>query len=388
MRPAALLILSLLAACDQDPVPATSPDTSDDATSVPEPDATSIPPTETSLVDATDASADSEDATPAETTPAETTPACEQVAGVFHQTGECSQDFGGSYPVQELACVTQEACQIQYARTEFDALFTGEAGATTWSSGDDRCRVAFDANGFSFECTENDLDMTCAGTAQRITSPWSKTCCDVVANDCPSGQQCRAALIPGYSKPVPACVPTTGAKARGEVCTLDPRTDARTDDCAQGLVCRWTEGAERRCQPTCASTSDCSADEVCAYEEGAMFMGHCAKRCDVFDVDACGFGQCAPLPSWSEDRQFGLSPMCIRAGVAVEGEPCEGLTDTSCAAGLACSENFPPSAGAQCRRYCGPQNPCDAGEECATTFPGPVLPGMVDVGTCYEKDVR
>ena len=229
----------------------------------------------------------------------------------------------------------------------------------------------------------------------------ANTACDLVLQNCPSGQECATAGDAGT-----ACVllASTRHLPKGHACCAS----AADDPCAAGLHCigprndcTGDAGLSGRCTPACC------ADDVCGKSDPEGFAGRCAlsivdgkgterfKVCDYdppcrpFHLLSC------PSPSFTcvTQDQYGTSS-CIGIYAPVdggtlpngytEGMPCD--TSNGCADGLACLGGA--DGGATCKWLClepnanppfdagpardgGPgRGGCPAGEKCQGTITG------------------
>jgi hypothetical protein len=211
--------------------------------------------------------------------------------------------------------------------------------------------------------------LACAGSPSVETpntsfvDPWadsaSPASCDVVQQDCPSGQKCVVAY-----RDTPAddyrewCVDVHGKSPEGAACTS--YADG-SDDCAVGLWC-WTV-CRHFCDSSCASAG--LPDDTClqAFPTGESL---CVPPCDPLASYACGFGMNCILT----DNDFSCVP--TYAVVPSYGSPC--TQSNECAPGYAC-------AGGGCRPYCdlSASDPgCPNGTTCQAS--GGATSG--DVGVC------
>ncbi len=247
--------------------------------------------------------------------------------------------------------------------------FVGDAGGDATAAGDAPVdgmpdRVSDGGAGF-------DGAMAIEGGCSAINSA-----CDIVLQNCPSGQECAAAGDAGT-----ACIDDVATRhlPKGHACCAS----AKDDPCGPGLHCigprndcTGDAGASGRCTPACC------ADDVCGKSDPEGFAG----RCDLSIVDGKGKGRfkvcdydppCRPFHLQScptnftcvTQDQYGTSSCIgiyapIDGGVIptgyTEGMPCD--TSNGCADGLACLGAG--DAGAACKWLCLEPNanpPFDAG---------------------------
>jgi hypothetical protein len=114
------------------------------------------------------------------------------------------------------------------------------------------------------------------------------TGCDLLAQDCPSGQKCTVVNMNGMS--TISCEPA-GTIAEGMACM---RSNG-VDNCAAGLICTRTGSAALTCRKLCDSTTACSSGQQCGLVLRTITnVGACVPECTPFGSD-CGALNCSGL---------------------------------------------------------------------------------------------
>jgi hypothetical protein len=211
-------------------------------------------------------------------------------------------------------------------------------------------------------------DLTDGGTGSRcFAAP-----CDVVRQDCPSGQRCTYVLA--NTVRTRACV-EDGTSAEGDPCSLAGTSSTQSyDTCAKGLYCLDTAltdgGTAFQCQRFCHDSAQCTAPRECnevlrlsGTQELPFVCGAPSARCDLLAQDCAGPLACYP------SRSRGTA-VCSGAGGLGEGAPCE-FSD-QCARGSAC---VGPEATRVCRTLCrhpSGEPSCPTGRTCQplAAYPG------------------
>ncbi|MEO1173433.1 MAG: hypothetical protein AAFX94_15475 [Myxococcota bacterium] len=186
-----------------------------------------------------------------------------------------------------------------------------------------------------------------------------------------------------------------GATPRGEQCSEDRQ-------CAPDLFCRNAVCREPCSQAFYAEFDDCRGDEYCApftptegpiegfcvesdcledsdcVEAGSVqscvrikvSAGACLSSCE-FGFDPLYFDTCVVEPGGVEaycqaigrdDRDSGAELVCLDAGDALEGQPCNPILNP-CQDGFTCD---PTGSAAVCARFCSVNDPasCGSGQIC------------------------
>lgn len=212
--------------------------------------------------------------------------------------------------------------------------------------------------------------------------------CDVFAQDCENGQKCTAwAEGGGSSWNATKCVPVSGNKVPGDVCTAEGSGVSGLDDCEKGAMC-WDTDAENKgvCVQLCTGTEEMPAcsdpDQGCAVvNEGVLNI--CLDTCEPLVQDCPGDDLCLPV---SGTYLCVLDASGADAGKAFD--PCEFAN--ACDQGLICLN---PAAATECdqgaKGCCLPMCSIEGGgadcpgkgQDCLAVYE-PQPPGFEDVGYC------
>jgi hypothetical protein len=208
--------------------------------------------------------------------------------------------------------------------------------------------------------------------------------CDLLQQDCPSGQTCKETLANGAW--TTECVFSHGLKGEGEKCNYD-------EECLEKLSC----GAGR-CAPVCCQTSNepCLGglcDLLIQFDQtnkNNKRVCHYAKVCALMTEDACEVGFRCHI----EDKKQGLAT-CI---IASPGKVIDDLGDCHFLNECGDMEHCQNPTGfipGKCHYYCyldqvNPFSPgaglggCPAGQTCQSgTLDGaPVDLGIPNIGLC------
>lgn len=196
--------------------------------------------------------------------------------------------------------------------------------------------------------------------------------CDVVRQDCPSGQRCTYGVANGARSRM--CV-QDGASNEGDPCSLSGGSGAQTfDTCKKGLYCIDTSGGEGaptfQCQRFCHATAQCGAARECNEVlrlsdtgERPLVCGEPSPKCDLLAQDCA-----SPLGCYPSETPG--AAVCTGIGPRADGQACD--FSNQCARGSACVGSGTPRV---CRPLCrtssgGPG--CASGTTCQalTDYPG------------------
>lgn len=206
--------------------------------------------------------------------------------------------------------------------------------------------------------------------------------CDLLQQDCPSGDTCKPVSVAGPDGGVAwttKCAPANGLKGISKTCAKDT-------ECQPGLFCIFGACAP----PCCPENSEPCNGGTCNVQQayGDKFMMSCSffQKCTLLaSPSTCDMGTECVL----QDPKQGLASCTPPSGMQVdEGGNCIFLND--------CKENqfcYAPMAGAQavCRWHCHPSDSpkmppvapglggCPAPETC---MPFNFGPGITDIGLC------
>lgn len=203
-----------------------------------------------------------------------------------------------------------------------------------------------------------------------------ETPCSLVAQDCPSGQQCSRFRECTDEIPNPGTL--------GSACAV-PVDDAAPRTCAGGLECVGPRGGEGVCMQLCDSSSSpghradwggCAEGLVCGGWQRV-----CTNACDPLAQD-CGPGRgCVP-----DSKQGGT---CLPIGAAGLFESCR-MFETDCGPGLHCTVDHDLDGCVGYIENVGPTGCCSPLCDATAADPGcpvelPVCDGFYDdepVGVC------
>lgn len=197
--------------------------------------------------------------------------------------------------------------------------------------------------------------------------------CDVVRQDCASGQRCTYVLENGMR--ARACV-DEGTSGEGEPCSLSGTSATRTfDTCKKGLYCVDTPGPDGGtsfvCQRFCDDASQCTAPQECNEvlrltdtQELPLACGAAAPRCDLLAQDCASPLGCYPSTSRG-------AAVCAGSGSAGDGMGCD--FSNQCTRGSACVGAS--STARACRKLCklpSGEPSCPSGTTCQALadYPG------------------
>jgi hypothetical protein len=209
---------------------------------------------------------------------------------------------------------------------------------------------------FLVACSSNNVnntdnsDMAVPGGDLSTTPDQGAMACDVIKQDCPTGQKC-ALTGGGGMAPTPTCV-MAGTVTDGQPCMRGMM--GAPDNCAAGLVCSRS-GA---CRKYCAADTDCDSGQKCAAGRVSTTIGTCSPACTPFGTD-CGTQNCSGVSTSLSGSTFFT---CRTPGTTPNFGDCgAGAGGASCGANAVCD----PNAG-WCAPICDsthtcPANPADGG---------------------------
>ncbi len=301
----------------------------------------------------TDATIDSKDAKTKDVV----IPSCASRAGAYAVEGTCS---GGTASIP-FACMLAKDCQLTWAadyRTWTGPL-TGNDFALASADGKETITGAFDtASTGSYQYASGGL--TCDATmAYMDPGQADSLCCDVLANDCKTGDACVVVSETAGTTAIltTGCIPLAASPtAEGGACSQS----ATETGCAVGSLCvRTTGGAgnDGICRKFCQRATDCKPAQQCDIVTDAPRSGICDAACAPFageaGGDACPAGQnCLPTLIADGTYQRFISTTCGAAGTAISGGACGN--GVACGVGLVCVKSA-------CTPLCDTKHPCASG---------------------------
>lgn len=180
--------------------------------------------------------------------------------------------------------------------------------------------------------------------------------CDLIAQDCPTGQTCIFVILNDAPTPESVCVDIGGTGAEeGQPC-------CQPNSCDRGLFCVGavrdgstctTQGVCRRY--CCGSSTECSVGQRCEPLVSGFAGGICdfADDCNPVTQTGCPTGQ-GCYPNAGDVGCF--APTDVHGG---NGDACSYNND--CDPGFACFGEDP----SVCRQFCDMASPsCPAGHSC------------------------
>jgi hypothetical protein len=212
----------------------------------------------------------------------------------------------------------------------------------------------------------------------EVDSTVPKGECDLLAQDCPPGQTCRANSDAAPTTTV--CVAGTGLKGLGEDCKAH-------EECQAGLIC-----VNQCTAPCCRATNQPCGGGQCNlqlnYNNGDYtFVCAFDKSCKLLEPNACPQGYGCHV----DDPNQGLAT-CTKpsAKMAKDLDPCKFLND--CPSMEDCHD-LSDGTGAHCHMYCytdmsrGEGTPgyggCPTGQSCITSLNSvPIDLGLPGIGLC------
>jgi hypothetical protein len=193
---------------------------------------------------------------------------------------------------------------------------------------------------FLCACSSNDnggggSDMAAPSGGQDLAM--SAASCDVLKQDCASGQKCVPKVMGAAQMVVGTqCMPN-GSIAEGQPCQMDSSNAAvLNDNCAPGLLCDNTGGASTTiCRKYCSPTTMCGTGLACAAVYTNTW-GLCVPNCVPFGSGAdCPHGSdCSVTFDAVLATSGGGVFVCKVTGTAAAFASC--TMDSDCGANLGC----------------------------------------------------
>jgi hypothetical protein len=307
----------------------------------------------TDTASGTDATTDSADAT-IKDVPA---PSCASRVGAYTIDGTCT---GGASSIT-FACLVAKECDVSWVSDyrAWSGPLKGNDFTLASPDGTENIVGSFDSTSTGFYHYDNG-SLTCDATFTTFDpSQADSLCCDVLANDCKTGDVCVVvAEKPGTTEILTTgCVPlAANPTEEGGACTQS----ATESQCPAGSLCVRTTGSSGNdgfCQHMCQRVTDCKGGQQCDIVTDAPRSGLCDTACEPFaDVTGttCPAGQaCVPTTIAGTDYLRSISTVCATPGTAALGKACG--SGTYCAAGLVCSQSV-------CTPICDDKHPCTTGK--------------------------
>ena len=348
--PAALVLALCVALCGACGSKASTSDGVDAITDVTNADVTAAGSDATS---GTDATADSKDATTKDVP----VPSCASRVGAYTIDGTCT---GGASSIT-FACMLAKDCDVSWVSDyrAWSGPLKGNDFTLASPDGTENLVGSFDSTSTGFYHYDNG-SLTCDATFTFMDpSTADSLCCDVITNDCKTGDAC----VVVDEKPGTVDILTTGCMplaanptAEGAACTQS----ATESPCAAGSICIRTTGGTGNdgfCQHLCQRVGDCKSGQQCDIVTDAPRSGICDTPCAPFSDEtgsACPTGQaCVPTTTAGADYMRSVSAVCAAAGIAALGATCG--SGTYCASGLVCIKSA-------CTPMCDTKHPCATGK--------------------------
>lgn len=213
--------------------------------------------------------------------------------------------------------------------------------------------------------------------------------CELLDDDCPSGQKCAAYAMDGGDTPDAArCVPVAAPASQvGDACRVEGWIASGLDDCDRELACWGVDPGTLvgTCVPLCeagAPPSCADPNRRCRHAGGPLRI--CLLACNPLAAE-CGEDKgCYPYDGW---------PSCLpdaSGSNGIAGDPCVFLN--GCEPGLYCAPaaDVPGCRASDCcTSFCaismeGAECPASPSQTCVAFFPEevPAPEGLEDLGVC------
>jgi hypothetical protein len=207
---------------------------------------------------------------------------------------------------------------------------------------------------FVFGCDDGNnsnntsVDMAVAGDVDMAPDLGAVTGCDLVKQDCPSGDKCTTAGGGGGGGGGGMMMATTQCVANGTVADGMPCTRTNgADNCLAGLSCARASGSV--CRKICADDTGCATGQKCATLSRAITTaGLCTPSCTPFGNDCTGANNCSSMTTTLAMEPFFT---CRAPGTTTEFNDCN--FGNSCVADEVCDTT---------QMWCAPL--CDSTHSC------------------------
>lgn len=175
--------------------------------------------------------------------------------------------------------------------------------------------------------------------------------CNVVKQDCPSGQKC-VPKVQGANQMVvgSGCVPN-GTVAESQACMITSKNSALlADNCVAGTVCDNSGGdSTLHCRKFCDTMTACSGAGLKCAAVYTTSWGLCVPSCTPFGTDCPSGNDCSTtFDAVSTTANSGVF-VCKTTGTGKLFDMCG--SDTDCGANLAC-------VGPRCSPVCDSTHAC------------------------------
>jgi len=187
---------------------------------------------------------------------------------------------------------------------------------------------------FMCACSDSNNNSNTGGNGSDMAA--SMPTCDIVKQDCPSGQKCVPKVKGADQTVVGSTCVTNGTIAEGQPCaTNDSNSSLLNDNCVAGTMCDDTgPNVQTVCRKFCNKTTACStAGQQCAaaYTDS---WGLCLTSCTPFGNDCPQGNDCSPaFDAISTTPDSGVFT-CKLTGSGTAYSHCESNPD--CGANLGC----------------------------------------------------
>ncbi len=284
-------------------------------------------------------------------------PSCASRAGAYAIDGTCT---GGASSIT-FGCMRAKDCNLTWVgdyRT-WSGTLKGNDFTLASTDGSENFSGSFDSASNGFYHYDNG-SLTCDATVTYVDPTQADSlCCDVLANDCKTGDACVVVAETPANTPIltTGCVPLAASPtAEGNACTQS----ATETGCAAGSLCvrnTGSAGSDGTCQHLCQQVSDCKAGLQCDIVSDAPRAGICDTACAPFADEAggttCPIGQnCLPTLIAGGNYVRAVSTVCGTSGTATAGQPCSATS--LCGGGLVC-------IASACTPICDTKHPCATG---------------------------
>jgi hypothetical protein len=214
----------------------------------------------------------------------------------------------------------------------------------------------------------DDLSMNSNDDLSTMPDQAGGQSCDLLKQDCPTGQKCALVGGGGMMAAMPTCV-TAGTVTDGQPCMRGMM--GQPDNCAAGLVCPRSGGGGMTstsvCRKICADDTGCDPGQQCAILSFSVTdVGQCTPTCTPFGTGCTGTQNCSGITLAVGATQTVQNVLftCRNVGTTMLYGDCQRSSD--CPADSYCDPNA---------MFCTPL--CDSTHTCA-------MHPVPDAGTVYQ----